>query len=33
VPVARPLPEALGGRASTAVHAGASVFEDDGSGE
>ena len=33
VRVARPLPEALGGRASTAVHAGASVFEDDGSGE
>ncbi|HJP72526.1 MAG TPA: aldolase, partial [Candidatus Limnocylindria bacterium] len=33
VPVARPLPEALGGRAATAVRAGASVFEDDGSGE
>ncbi|HET8776578.1 MAG TPA: hypothetical protein VFN76_02850, partial [Candidatus Limnocylindria bacterium] len=33
VPVPRPLPEALGGRASTAVRAGAAVFEDDGSGE
>ena len=33
VPVSRPLPEALGGRAATAVRAGASVFEDDGSGE
>ena len=33
VPVARPLPAALGGAASTAVTAGASVFDDDGSGE
>lgn len=33
VPVARPLPSALGGRAGTTVRAGASVFEDDGSGE
>lgn len=33
VPVPRALPEALGGRAATAVRAGAAVFEDDGSGE
>jgi fructose/tagatose bisphosphate aldolase len=33
VPVARPLPAALGGGASVAATAGASVFEDDGSGE
>ncbi|HEY8170864.1 MAG TPA: class II fructose-bisphosphate aldolase [Candidatus Limnocylindria bacterium] len=33
VPVARPLPVALGGRGAAAVVAGASVFEDDGSGE
>jgi len=33
VPVARPLPPALGGRDSSDVVAGASVFEDDGSGE
>ena len=33
VPVARPLPEALGGGAATSVSAGAAVFEDDGSGE
>jgi fructose/tagatose bisphosphate aldolase len=33
VPVPRPLPEALGGRSAAAVRAGASVFEDDGSGE
>jgi fructose/tagatose bisphosphate aldolase len=31
--VPRPLPAALGGGESTAVRAGASVFEDDGSGE
>jgi fructose/tagatose bisphosphate aldolase len=31
--VARPLPESLGGAVATAVRAGASVFEDDGSGE
>ena len=33
VAVARPLPMALGGSASQSVRAGASVFEDDGSGE
>jgi fructose/tagatose bisphosphate aldolase len=33
VPLSRPLPEALGGAARQAVAAGASVFEDDGSGE
>ncbi len=33
VAVARPLPAVLGGRAGVAVTAGASVFEDDGSGE
>ena len=33
VDLPRPLPAALGGGASTAVTAGASVFEDDGSGE
>ena len=33
VPVARPLPESLGGGATQAVRAGATVFEDDGSGE
>ena len=33
VPVARRLPAALGGAEATAVVAGASVFEDDGSGE
>ena len=33
VPVARPLPAALGGSERTAVTAGAAVFEDDGSGE
>ncbi|HEX2883158.1 MAG TPA: class II fructose-bisphosphate aldolase [Candidatus Limnocylindria bacterium] len=33
VPVARPLPAALGGGDAVAVTAGASVFEDDGSGE
>ncbi|HEY6608020.1 MAG TPA: class II fructose-bisphosphate aldolase [Candidatus Limnocylindria bacterium] len=33
VPVARPLPTALGGSGAAAVVAGASVFEDDGSGE
>ena len=33
VAVPRPLPPALGGGASAAVTAGASVFEDDGSGE
>jgi fructose/tagatose bisphosphate aldolase len=33
VPVARPLPAALGGGEAVAVSAGASVFEDDGSGE
>ncbi len=33
VAVPRPLPEALGGRSAAAVRAGASVFEDDGSGE
>ena len=33
VPVALPLPAALGGGESAAVTAGASVFEDDGSGE
>jgi fructose/tagatose bisphosphate aldolase len=33
VPIARPLPAALGGGATAAVTAGASVFEDDGSGE
>ena len=33
VPVARPLPPALGGGESVAVTAGAAVFEDDGSGE
>ena len=33
VPVARPRPAALGGRGGVAVAAGASVFEDDGSGE
>ena len=33
VPVPRPLPAALGGQAAAAVTAGASVFEDDGSGE
>ena len=33
VPVPRPLPAALGGAAGAAVTAGASVFEDDGSGE
>jgi fructose/tagatose bisphosphate aldolase len=33
VAVARPLPVALGGSASQSVRAGASVFEDDGSGE
>ena len=33
VPVTMPLPAALGGRAPVAVTAGASVFEDDGSGE
>ncbi|MEO6345454.1 MAG: class II fructose-bisphosphate aldolase [Candidatus Limnocylindria bacterium] len=33
VAVPRPLPPALGGRASSLVSAGATVFEDDGSGE
>jgi fructose-bisphosphate aldolase, class II len=33
VAVPRPLPQALGGRSGMAVSAGASVFEDDGSGE
>ncbi len=33
VAVSRPLPAVLGGRAGVAVTAGASVFEDDGSGE
>ena len=33
VPVPRPLPPALGGGENAAVTAGASVFEDDGSGE
>ena len=33
VPVARPLPVALGGSVSQSVRAAASVFEDDGSGE
>ena len=33
VPVARPLPAALGGGAGSTVMAGASVFDDDGSGE
>ena len=33
VPVARPLPPSLGGGAAAGVTAGASVFEDDGSGE
>ena len=33
VPVPQPLPAALGGRAAAAATAGASVFEDDGSGE
>ncbi len=33
VAVPRPLPASLGGRGSVAVTAGASVFEDDGSGE
>ena len=33
VPVARPMPAALGGGAEVAVTAGAAVFEDDGSGE
>jgi len=33
VPVARPLPAALGGGAARTVTAGAAVFEDDGSGE
>ena len=33
VPVPRPLPSALGGTEGRAVTAGASVFEDDGSGE
>jgi fructose-bisphosphate aldolase, class II len=33
VAVPRPLPQALGGRSGVAVSAGASVFEDDGSGE
>jgi fructose/tagatose bisphosphate aldolase len=33
VAVSRPLPAALGGEGSAAVTAGASVFEDDGSGE
>jgi hypothetical protein len=33
VPVARPLPASLGGEAGRMVTAGASVFEDDGSGE
>lgn len=33
VPVARPLPAALGGTGGRAVTAGAAVFEDDGSGE
>ncbi|HYI65614.1 MAG TPA: class II fructose-bisphosphate aldolase [Candidatus Limnocylindrales bacterium] len=33
VAVPRPLPTALGGRGGVAVSAGASVFEDDGSGE
>ena len=33
VPVARPLPPALGGATTANVAAGASVFEDDGSGE
>jgi hypothetical protein len=33
VDLPRPLPVALGGGAATAVTAGASVFEDDGSGE
>ena len=33
VPVPRPLPAALGGGENAAVTAGASVFEDDGSGE
>ena len=33
VAVPRPLPAALGGRGAVAVTAGASVFEDDGSGE
>jgi fructose/tagatose bisphosphate aldolase len=32
-PVPRPIPPALGGSAAAAVSAGASVFEDDGSGE
>jgi hypothetical protein len=32
-PVARPLPASLGGEAGRMVTAGASVFEDDGSGE
>ena len=33
VPVRQPLPAALGGRGAAAATAGASVFEDDGSGE
>ena len=33
VPLARPLPKALGGGPAMAVSAGAAVFEDDGSGE
>ena len=33
VPVPQPLPAALGGQGTTAATAGASVFEDDGSGE
>jgi hypothetical protein len=33
VPIPRPLPAALGGGDARAVVAGASVFEDDGSGE
>jgi hypothetical protein len=33
VPVPRPLPESLGGGTRSTVTAGASVFEDDGSGE
>jgi fructose/tagatose bisphosphate aldolase len=33
VPVPRPIPGSLGGAAAAAVTAGASVFEDDGSGE
>jgi fructose-bisphosphate aldolase, class II len=33
VPLRRPLPAAIGGAGRTAVTAGASVFEDDGSGE